>query len=50
MINWLIENSPIIGTIFFFSIFCFVFFLLFKKDAKKKFDKYSKIPMEDDKI
>lgn len=50
MINWLVENSPVIGTLFFFGIFCLVIYILFRKGAKKKFDKYSKIPMEDDKI
>ncbi len=49
MIDFLIKISPIIGTLLFFSIFCYIVFIVFKKDAKKKFDIYSKIPMEDDK-
>lgn len=50
MTDLLIKLSPIIGTIFFFVIFCYVFYIVFKKSNKKKFDKYSKIPMDDDRL
>lgn len=50
MIDFLIKISPIVGTLFFFGFFCYVIFIVFQKGAKKKFDKYSKIPMNDDKL
>lgn len=46
MIDIFIKYAPTIGTIFFFLTFCYVVFSVFKKDAKKKFDKYSQIPLE----
>ncbi len=49
MIEFLIKISPIVATIFFFSFFCYMIFIVFKKGSKKKFDQYSKIPMDDDK-
>ena len=47
MIDFLIKNAPTIATLFFFSIFCYVIFSVFKKGTKKKFDKYSQIPLEE---
>lgn len=47
MIETLINNAPIISTVAFFIGFCYVIFSVFKKGAKKKFDKYSKIPLKD---
>lgn len=45
--EFLMDNSPTIATLFFFTIFCYVIFSVFKKGVKKKFDKYSKIPLKD---
>ncbi len=45
--NFLFENAATIATIFFFSTFCYVIFIAFKKSNKKKFDQYSKIPLKD---
>lgn len=47
--NFLIENAATIATIFFFLTFCYVIYSVFKKGTKKKFDQYSKIPLNDDK-
>jgi cbb3-type cytochrome oxidase subunit 3 len=38
---------PTLATIFFFLSFCYIVFSVFKKDKKKNFDKYSKIPLND---
>ena len=45
MISTLIQLAPTIATILFFLIFCYVTYAVFKKGTKKKFDKYSKIPL-----
>ena len=47
MIDLFVKHAPTIGTLFFFLTFCYVIFSVFKKDVKKKFDKYSQIPLED---
>ena len=47
MLNFFIENAATIATVSFFIGFCYVIFSVFKKGAKKKFDKYSKIPLKD---
>jgi cbb3-type cytochrome oxidase subunit 3 len=47
MLELIITNSPIIATIFFFSFFCLIIFLVFKKDSKQKFNKYAQIPFLD---
>jgi cbb3-type cytochrome oxidase subunit 3 len=43
----LISIAPTIATIFFFLVFCYIVFSLFKKGAKEKFNKLSKIPLKD---
>jgi len=49
MINFILENLLIIGTIFFFSFFCFIVFqVFFSKKLKKNIDKYAKIPLDKD--
>jgi cbb3-type cytochrome oxidase subunit 3 len=48
MIDFIAQNAATIGTVFFFSTFCYVIYSVFKKGAKKKFDQYSKIPLQDD--
>jgi|LauGreDrversion4_2_1035121.scaffolds.fasta_scaffold253206_2 cbb3-type cytochrome oxidase subunit 3 len=48
MLETLINLAPTISTIFFFSVFCMIIFLVFKKGAKKKFDDYSQIPFNDE--
>jgi cbb3-type cytochrome oxidase subunit 3 len=45
--DFLINNAPTIATVCFFVAFCYIIFAVFKKDAKKKFDKYSQIPLKD---
>ena len=47
MIDLFIHHAPTIGTLFFFLTFCYVIFSVFKKGNKKKFDKYSQIPLDD---
>ena len=47
MTDIFIKYAPTMGTMFFFITFCYVVFSVFKKDAKKKFDKYSQMPLED---
>jgi len=39
--------APTVATVFFFLVFCYIIYSVFKKGAKKKFDKYSKIPLKD---
>lgn len=41
--------APTIATIFFFLTFCYIIYAVFKKGTTKKFDKYSQIPLKDDK-
>lgn len=48
MIESLIGISPIFGTILFFGFFCYIIYGVFKKGSKKKMDKYSKIPLNDE--
>jgi len=47
MIQTLLNNAGTISTVFFFLIFCYIIYSVCKKDVKKKFDKYSKIPLND---
>ena len=47
MIDFYATYGAIIGTVFFFAIFCYIIYSVFKKDSKKKFDKYSQIPLND---
>ncbi len=47
MMEILFDNAATIATIFFFLAFCYIIYSVFKKGAKKKFDKYSKIPLQD---
>ena len=48
MIETLISISPIFGTILFFTFFCYILYNSFKKGSKKKMDKYSNIPLNDE--
>ena len=48
MIEWIIQNAASIATVFFFLTFCYIIYFVFKKGSKKKFDQYSKIPLEDE--
>lgn len=47
MIETLIHYAPTIATIFFFLVFCYIIYSVFKKGAKKKFDQFSQIPLKD---
>ena len=47
MIQTFLDNAPVIATVFFFLTFCYIIYAVFKKGTKKKFDKYSQIPFED---
>ncbi|HLD76722.1 MAG TPA: cbb3-type cytochrome c oxidase subunit 3 [Rickettsiales bacterium] len=49
MINSIINHAPTIATIGFFVAFCIIVFIVLRKKNKKKFEDYSKIPMDDDK-
>jgi cbb3-type cytochrome oxidase subunit 3 len=46
--EYIINNSPIIGLIFFILIFCGVVVYLLRPQTKKECEKYSKIPLKDD--
>lgn len=46
--DFLFTYAPIIGLIFFISIFCVVLFVAFRPKNKKKFQDYSKIPFKDE--
>lgn len=48
MIDLFIKQAPTIATLFFFLIFCYVIFSVFRKDTKKKFDEYAQIPFDDE--
>lgn len=50
MIESIIKYAPTLATIMFFSIFCIILFIVLRKENKKKFDKYSRIPLDDEKI
>lgn len=45
--EYFILIAPTIATILFFLVFCYIIFSVFKKGAKKKFDKFSQIPFKD---
>jgi cbb3-type cytochrome oxidase subunit 3 len=47
MKEFLITNAATIGTLLFFSIFCYVIYFVFKKSNKKKFDESAQIPFHD---
>lgn len=48
MIDFLVENSPVIGTVGFFVGFCYVGWVALRRKNKKRFEDYSRIPMEDE--
>lgn len=47
MMDSFVQHAPTIATVGFFIAFCFIIFLVYKKGAKKKFDQYSQIPLND---
>ncbi len=47
MIETLVSFAPTIATIFFFLVFCYIVYSVFKKGSKKKLEQYSKIPLND---
>ncbi len=47
MIQLVLDNAASVATVFFFLMFCYVIYAVFKKGTKKKFDQYSKIPLKD---
>jgi len=47
MIDFIMQNAATIATVFFFSVFCYVIFSVFKKGSSKKFDQFAKIPLEE---
>lgn len=47
MMEFIFQNAATIATLFFFITFCYIIYSVFKKGVKKKFDKYSKIPLND---
>jgi cbb3-type cytochrome oxidase subunit 3 len=48
IINFIIINSPVIGLIFFITVFCVVVITLLLPKNKTKFKNYSKIPLRDE--
>jgi len=49
-LNFIYKNSSAIVTTLFFAIFCFIIYKVLQKKQQKKFDDYSKIPLNDDNI
>ena len=47
MMATFIHYAPTIATIFFFLVFCYVIYVVFKKSNKKRFEQFSKIPLKD---
>ncbi len=47
MIDFLVKYSPLIGLLFFFALFCFIAFTLFRPKSKKKFQDYANIPFKE---
>jgi len=50
MLESIIKYAPTIATIMFFTIFCIILFTVLRRENKKKFAKYSRIPLDDEKI
>jgi cbb3-type cytochrome oxidase subunit 3 len=48
LLNFIYKNSSAIVTTLFFTIFCFITYKVLQKKQQKKFDDYSKIPLNDD--
>lgn len=48
MLEFFIKHSPTIGLLIFFSVFCYVTWIVVKPGSKKKFDKFSEIPFKDE--
>ena len=48
LLNFIYKNSSAIVTTLFFTIFCFIAYKVLQKKQQKKFDDYSKIPLNDD--
>ncbi len=46
--NFIVTNSPIIGLLFFVTVFCIVIITLLLPKNKKKYQDYSKIPFKDE--
>ncbi len=46
MIEFLINNSPIISLLLFFSVFCYIVYYLLKPKTKKESEKNAKIPLK----
>lgn len=48
MINFIVQNSPIIGTVGFVLGFAYVVYHVFFKTSKKEHDDHSKIVLKDE--
>ncbi len=48
MTDFIIKNSPIIGLLFFVTIFCVIVIIVALPKNKKKYQNYSKIPLKDE--
>ena len=46
--NFIVQNAPMIGLLFFFSVFCVVVIVLLLPKNKNKLQNYSKIPFKDE--
>ncbi len=47
MLNFFLNNAATIGTILFFTIFCYVIFFALNKKNKKSFDDSAQIPFRE---
>jgi len=46
--EFIAQNAPMIGLLFFFFVFCFVVIIVLLPKNKNKFQKYSRIPLKDE--
>ncbi len=45
--NWIIENAPMIGMLFFISVFIWIAFNTLRPSNKKELESHSFIPLKD---
>jgi cbb3-type cytochrome oxidase subunit 3 len=49
MMETFANYAPTVATVFFFLVFCYIVYSVFKRGTNKKFDNYSQIPFKDKK-
>lgn len=48
--DYFVSIAPTLSTIFFFLFFCYIIYFVLSKKNNKNFDKYSKIPLNEEEI